>query len=313
MTAKGPRNMAASVKQRLLNLARERGEEFNLLLTRYALERLLFRLGESTHRRSFVVKGALMFSVWSMDLHRATHDLDLLGFGPAEADRMEGLFRELCDLDSEDDGVVFDRATVRATPIREDLDYSGIRVRLVGRLGTARLGLQVDVGFGDAVSPRPEWTNLPALLDQPPPRLRVYPREAMVAEKFQTIVDRGMANSRMKDYFDLYILSREFDFEGQVLVDAIRATFQRRQTPIPGETPVGLSDRFSVDETKTIQWNAFCRKSRLQSEAPLLPEVVDTLGRFLMPVTKALGGEGSLDLSWTAGGPWQPAGAEGGE
>lgn len=225
-----PTNVAHSAKVRLLQRAREDGEDFNALLVRYVLERLLYRLGASQHADEFVLKGALLFVVWSARPHRATKDLDLLGSGSAEPARLAGIFREVCQIATVDDGVAFLAETIVAEPIREDAVYDGIRLRFTAQLGTAEIPVQVDVGFGDATTPAPQPVVLPVLLvDFPPPRLRAYARESTIAEKLHAMVELGLANSRMKDYYDLWFLSTEFPFDGTVLANAVRATFNRRQ------------------------------------------------------------------------------------
>ena len=197
-----PRNLAASVRQRLLNRARERGEDFNYLLTRYANERLLFRLAESAHRDQFVLKGATLFELWHDAVHRATRDVDLLGFGEPALERMRAIFRELCIVDVEPDGLCFLETSVRAERIHDGQEYGGVRVRLAADLDGARITLQLDIGFGDAVTPGVVEAKFPTLLDFPAPRLRTYPRETVVAEKFEAVVRLGIANTRMKDFYD---------------------------------------------------------------------------------------------------------------
>lgn len=230
------------MRARLLNLAREQGIDFQLLAIRYALERLLYRLSVSPHRDRFVLKGAMLFPIWLDDLLRPTGDLDFLAYGDDDLAAMEAVLREVCATEVPDDGVVFDIDQVSADRIREDAEYGGIRVQTEAILADARLPIRVDMGFGNAVTPRVEQIEYPVLLDAPAPRLRGYPRETVVAEKFHAIVALGAANSRMKDFYDLWVISRRFNFDERVLADAIKATFARRQTEIPVEVPVGLSD-----------------------------------------------------------------------
>lgn len=213
------------------NLARKQHEDFQLVLTRYAIERLLYRLTRTGYAAEFVLKGAMLFRLWADQPHRPTRDLDLLGRGDPSVDRLAAVFRAVCGAAVEDDGLLFDPATVTAGKIKEDQEYEGVRVECVARLGQARIDLQVDVGFGDAVTPGPVTVQYPGLLDLPAPELAAYPRETVVAEKFQAMVMLGIANSRMKDFFDLWVLARSFTFAGPVLAAAIRATFARRKTP----------------------------------------------------------------------------------
>jgi len=293
------RNVAASVRRRLLNLAQERGEEFQLVLTRYAIERILYRLSRSTHRDRFILKGATLFAVWTGTPHRATRDLDLLGFGDNSPSQLAQVFREICAMDVGDEGLTFDTEGVRAAPIREDNIYGGIRVEFEAHLGSARISLQVDVGFGDAITPEPEELSIPVLLDFPPPILRAYQKETVVAEKFHAMVALGMTNSRMKDFFDIAWLADHFAFDEARLRDAIRATFVRRTTTLPHVVPLALSSEFHGNETKRAQWRAFVRRIN-QSEQPSLEGTVDRIASLLLPFVN----DDRQNRTWRPGGPW---------
>ncbi len=267
--------LIASVHARLLARTKELGEDFNLTLTRYAVERFLYRLSISDLREQFWLKGALLFDLWFEVPHRPTRDADFLGFGPQDAALLGDAVRTICNIPA-DDGMVFDAGSIAIQEIREDARYGGLRARLVGLLGKARSTVQLDVGYGDAVTPGPEEIDYPVLLrDQPAPRLRAYPRATVAAEKFEAIVSIGMANSRMKDYYDLRALAREGVLDAATLADAVAATFARRGTALPDEMPVGLSDEFAEDATKRAQWNAFLAKNRLDASAlaPVVAEV----------------------------------------
>jgi predicted nucleotidyltransferase component of viral defense system len=299
--SKPPRDRAASVRQRLLNLAKERGDEFNFVLLRYGLERLLFRLGQSSYAGTFVLKGAMLFPLWSGSPHRATKDMDLLGSGPPDITRFVEIFREVAAADA-DDGVRFLPDTVAGVAIREEAIYDGIRITLEGRLGVARMPLQVDVGFGDAVTPSPVETSYPVLLaDMPNPRLRVYARETAIAEKVEAMVTLGFGNSRMKDFFDIWYLARTFEFDEATLGAAIRATFVRRQTTLPKETPVALTSTFAEDPAKGAQWRAFIGRTRPVGIAPGLREVVEVLVSLLKPLFAGDGGDSASARSWRPG------------
>ena len=298
MTNRQPRDLAASVRQRLMNLSRERGEDFQLVLTRYGLERLLYRLAQSTHASEFVLKGAALFQLWTGQPHRSTRDLDLLGHGEPSIDRLRQLFQNVCSLSVADDGLMFLTDAIQAEQIKEEDEYQGIRLRIEARLGNARLRLQVDIGFGDAITPGPVVVTYPTLLEFPAPQLNAYPRETVVAEKFQAMVQLGMANSRMKDFYDVWTLARQFEFDGNGLCAAIRATFQRRQTTLPTTTPLALATEFGGDRQKAIQWNAFLRKGKLIESPPPLAEVVTLLASFLMPPTHALVSNTPCGLNW---------------
>ena len=250
MTKQKPRNLAASVRQRLMNVARAQKEDFQLILTRYALERLLYRLSQSKYRDVFVLKGAMLFQLWGDQPHRPTRDLDLLGRGENSIPRFERIFQEVCDRPVEEDGLVFNAESVHGETIKEDQEYEGLRLTLDCRLENARIPIQIDIGFGDVVTPATSELSYPVLLDFPAPILAVYSRESVVAEKFQAMVMLGIANSRMKDFYDLWVLARQFEFQGPMLCQAIRATFERRRTSVPAEVPLALSAEFSNDQGK---------------------------------------------------------------
>jgi predicted nucleotidyltransferase component of viral defense system len=278
--AKPIRNMGASVRARLLALAKERDQPFQLLLTRYVLERLLYRLTQTAHRDRFALKGAMLVTTWFEDPHRPTRDVDLLGFGDPDPDTMIAVFREVCGI-AVDDGVEFDSAELRVDQIREDLTYGGLRIRTVATIGGARINVVIDVGFGDAVEPGLEEMELPVLLDQLAPRLRAYARETVIAEKFQAMVMLGRANSRLKDFYDIWVLSRTYDFTGDRLARAMAATFERRKTDLPTDTPDGLTTAFAEDPVKRQQWEALLRD--VSGQAGSLEDVVRDLAQFLMP------------------------------
>lgn len=297
--------MATSVKQRLLNYSRDRGEVFNLVLVRFAVERLLYRLTRSPHADAFVLKGAMLFAAWTGKPHRPTQDVDLLGFGEPSTERLASVFREIVGVNVEPDGLTFDPASVQVEPIREEAIYDGLRVRLLAFLGTARIPLQVDVGLGDAITPGPRELTFGPMLDLPAPRLRTYPPETVIAEKLDAILVLGMANSRMKDYFDLWTLRQTMVFELAPLRAAIKATLERRGTPMPTALPVGLADSFAEDESKQKQWAGFIRKMGDARGTPSLAEVVVLVRAFLEPVL--ITSSGTASARWPTGGPWIPS------
>ena len=259
------RNLAASIRTRLKQRADARQQDFNLILTHYGLERLLYRLSISPLAGNYLLKGALLFSLWYDQPHRPTRDADLLGFGPDDIDTAVAAFREICAMEVED-GIAFDPASVKGSVIRKEAGYGGVRIDLLAKLDGARITLQVDIGFGDAVTPAPESVSYPVLLDDlPAPKLRSYPKYTVVAEKFHAVCLLGMANTRMKDYFDLWVLLTEGALEPTELRRAIDATFARRQLQVPDTTPSGLSHAFAQDAVKTAQWIAFLKKNRLQA------------------------------------------------
>jgi hypothetical protein len=286
------RDRAASVRARLLNVAKATGTDFNLVLVRFALERLLFRLSTSAHSDRFVLKGALLFTLWYDLPHRATRDADLLGFGPSDTGSMASVFRDIASV-AADDGIVFDPASIRAGVIRKDAGYGGVRVTLNGKLANARCVAQVDVGFGDAVTPGPTDAVYPVLLDDlPAPRLRTYPVYTVVAEKLHAIVVLGMVNSRLKDYLDLVVIMEREALDEPTLALAIAATFQRRGTALPNALPVGLSDEFALDPTRIALWQSLLKKNDIVHR-PLV-DVVTVLRVALWP---AVVQAGALQLS----------------
>ena len=304
MSKEKPKNIPASVRQRLLNLARERKDEFGLVLIRYGVERLLYRLSVSPDGKQFVLKGAMLFQLWTGQPHRSTQDVDLLGSGDDDVDRLVKLFKDVCSQDVPDDGLAFLPEAVTGTLIRENQRYGGIRIQMIGMLDNARIGIQVDIGFGDAITPKAERVEYPTLLGQPAPILRAYPKETAVAEKYEAMVSLGIANSRMKDFYDIWVLARDFDFDRKVVTRAIRATFERRKTAVPTIPPIAFTPDFSNDKAKQTQWTAFVRRGRLVVEAPAFRQVTEMLRSFLWPVTEALVADKDFTLRWPPGGPW---------
>lgn len=300
-----PRNLAASVRQRLFNLAQERHEDFGLVLTRYGLERFLYRLAQSQYRDQFILKGALLFELWTHRPYRPTRDLDLEGQGENSVARIKRLFTEIMSQAVEEDGLVFDPKSLRVARIKEEQEYEGLRVNLVARLERAKIHMQVDIGFGDVIVPPPKEIQYPAMLNFPSPRLLAYPREAVVAEKLEALVKLGMANTRMKDFYDLWRLSRDFDFDGTVLTEAIKSTFKRRGTEVPAGLPLALTDEFSRGTQKARQWQAFLKKSGLEQDHATLQAVAADLVKFLTAPLQAVRTSGSFSLVWPKAGPWR--------
>jgi predicted nucleotidyltransferase component of viral defense system len=273
------KNIGASVRARLLNISKQRRQTFQLVLTHYVLERLLYRLSQTKHRDRFILKGAMLLTKWFEDPLRPTRDLDLLGFGDDDPKEMVETFKEICGV-SFNDGVVFDLDSVEIDRIRE-LEYGGLRIKLNATVDVARVRVVVDIGFGDAVEPGLAEMDLPVMLDFPAPHLRAYARETVIAEKFQAMVMLGRANSRMKDFYDIWVLSRTSEFKGDTLARAIAATFARRKTEIPSELPDALTPAFAADDAKVQQWNAFVADVAFQPGT--LADVVKDLVAFLMP------------------------------
>lgn len=277
---KPSKNMGASVRARLQKISRERNQTFQQVLTFYVLERLLYRLSQTKHRNRFALKGAILITKWFSDPLRPTQDLDLLGFGDADPDKMVGIIKEICAVPF-DDAVVFDIEAVQIDRIREELEYGGLRIKTNATVDGARVRVMIDIGFGDAIEPGLIEMDLPVLLDFPAPHLRAYARETVIAEKFQAMVVLGRANSRMKDLYDIWVLSRTHAFKGDNLARAIAATFVRRKTQVPSEPPDALTPAFAEDPAKIQQWNSFVDDVAFQPGS--LADVIGDLAAFLMP------------------------------
>lgn len=305
MTKRRVIDLAASVRNRLLAISRERGQQFEYTLTRYAIERFLYRLSKSQYAGNFVLKGANLFNLWLGSEHRPTRDIDLLGHTEASRDNLLRIISQICATDVEDDGLRFDTSSMTVSEIREQQDYGGYRVRLTARLGSAKTTCPLDIAFGDTVTPPPQEVDYPTLLDFPSPRLKCYPKESVVAEKLQALVVLGMVNSRMKDYHDLWTMSRELEFDGAELVKAIEATFRTRKTTLPGEEPVGLTNEFGHDAAKIGQWKAFVANYHLETHGADLPLVVAGLRAFLLPPLLAARKAEDFRDRWARGGPWK--------
>ena len=296
-----PRNVPASVRQRLLNRARRDRRPFSELLQYFAMERFLYRLSRSVHAERFILKGALMLHVWHSPTIRPTMDIDLLGrTSNREADLVPQL-RDILGVDVEPDGLVFDPESIRTERIAASAGYEGIRIRFSGMLVTARVHMQIDIGFGDVVYPEPEAADLPTMLDFPAPRLLCYSREATVAEKLEAAVKLGVLNSRMKDFYDIWLLLRQFDFNGPDLAEAIRLTFERRGTTLPPEIEA-FTQPFI--DSRQIQWTAFRNRIQQDRVPASFAHVVASIAEFLSPIATAVSSGRAGPISWTAPGPW---------
>ncbi len=306
MTARVPRNIAASVHARLLNRSRETGEDFQFLLHRYVAERFLYRLGVSIYRDHYVLKGAMLYALWGGSIYRPTRDLDFTGYGSSLTEDVLSAFRSICELSVENDGLSFDSSSFKTEPIRDETEYQGIRIRFQVRLGNARIQMQVDIGFANAIEPPASYESYPILLDGPSPQIRTYPPEAVVAEKFHTMVVLGEINSRLKDFYDLHALASQFYFEGARVARAIEVTFERRRTTIEPALPAVLTPRFFTDVRRREQWRSYLFRNNL----PGVPEDFTVLGKvnisFLVPVWGAIAKRSTFDLIWPPRGPWKP-------
>ena len=301
LSSRTPKDLAASVRQRLLDRSRRGDRPFGELLQHFALERFLYRLSRSAQCERFILKGALLLQAWRASKFRPTKDIDLLGRTSNEEATVLVQVRDILGTKVEADGLIFDPDSLQAERIVEDADYEGIRIRFHGALGTAKVSMQLDIAFNDVVSPEPEMLTLPASLDLPAPRLLCYSKESSIAEKFQAMVKLGELNSRMKDFHDIWMLSRQFDFQGTQLVEAIRLTFERRNTPWPDEIEAFTT---AFAQAKQNQWAAFRRRLD-QEHLPLdFQEIIAHLGGFLQPIIDSLGAEDTTPDQWQAPGPW---------
>lgn len=303
---KAPKNMGVSIRERLTQRARERRENAQLLMTRYAIERVLYRLSVSPHRNHFVLKGAMLFSLWAPVPYRATGDLDLLGFGENGPDAITAVFADILATPVDDDGLIFRLETLRAAVAREEDEYSGVRLDFVAELAGARLPMHIDIGYGDAITPGPVDIEYPSLMGQPAAKLKAYPPQTVVAEKFQAMVALDMLNSRMKDFFDLWAIAGAFAFEGPVLARAIQTTFERRVTPIPKEAPSALTESFAA--AKQVQWAAFLRRTEIALAPEPFHEIQMRIAELVMPPVLAITQSQSFEACWAAGGPWTRSG-----
>lgn len=296
-------NLAASVRAKLQNIKEKTGEDFQLLLMRFAAERLLYRLSISPHQDKFLLKGAALFNVWFNEPHRPTKDVDLLGSGANDIPTIEEIFREICQIESPD-GLEFPLETLQGSLIREGEVYQGVRITFTAMLAKARIPLQIDVGFGDAVTPKPKTETLPTLLDLPAPKLKLYPKETVVAEKFNAMVKLGIGNSRMKDFWDVNYLIEKFEFDGKVLQKAITATFKNRQTDFPTELPLALTDEFATNSAIILRWNGFIKRNKISKNADF-GKIIENLRNFYEPIIQAKKANDAFSKSWTNEQNWR--------
>jgi len=298
-------NVPASVRQRLLDRSRRDNRPFNELLQYYAMERFLYRLSLSTCGGRFILKGALMLRAWRSPEIRPTMDIDMLGRTSNEEAGIVAQIREIMAIEVNPDGLVFAPESIRTERITEDSDYEGIRVRFLGRLDSAKVSMQIDIGFGDIVYPGPEESELPAILDFPSPRLLCYSRESTIAEKFEAMVKLGVLNSRMKDFYDIWLLSRQFDFDGAKLARAIELTFDRRRTAVP--TKVEAFEESFIG-AKQIQWSAFCNRLRQRHIPTAFHDIVTGVEMFLGPIVSSIVRKTANPGHWPSTGPWERQG-----
>jgi len=304
MSGQGPQNLPASIRAKLLNVSRPTGEDFNVTLVRYAVERFLYRLSQSRHSASFILKGAMLMVVWMAKPHRPTHDLDLLGTGDWSDENLNVMLNEIISTPVTEDGLEYESDSITITEIREGQVYQGKRAKLTCRLGKTRIRLQIDIGFGDVVVPRPKTLVYPTLLDLPSPRIHAYSRETAVAEKLEAMISLGIINSRMKDFYDLWFMSQRFSFDGNTLSKAITATFKRRKTDFPEQALAKFLNTFVHDQAKQRQWQTFIRRADLEDSTPGFDQVIEQLDTFLSPPLESAAEDRMIHFGWEPGGPW---------
>lgn len=297
------KDLAASVRARLFNHSQRAHADFQLILTRYAIERFLYRLGQSAYRERFILKGAMLFTAWAGWSPRPTRDVDLLGQGNPTRAELKKIMATVCTIAVDPDGLVFHPETIIVEAIREEQPYAGQRVQLRATLGAARINLQIDIGFGDVVTPA--WLTFPALLELPAPQVLAYPRESVVAEKLEAMLRLGPVNSRMKDFYDLHLMAAQFAFEGPTLTQAMHATLQRRQTSLTALPPLALTPEFYQDRRRQTMWRAFLNKNRLTVANGDFETVGQALQTFLLPPLQTITHSQTFRVHWGPGGPWR--------
>lgn len=304
MTSRSPKNLPASIHQRLNNVAHTTGRTFNDVLQHYALERILYRLSVSKHGKRFVLKGALLLRHWDLSSARPTRDIDLLGRTDNDVEDLKEIIRDVCDIQL-NDGLVFETGTLLVNTITDDAAYQGVRIEFHASLGNAVIPVRIDIGFGDQITPNPRLIEYPATLDMPRPRLLAYPPETVIAEKLQIMIRFGLLNSRLKDYFDVWTLAQSMSFDGATLCEAIKNTFERRATQIESN-PIGLSEAMFINTQNAAQWKAFRRRLGNIDAPQEFKELGDEIVAFLEAPVNALVQNEAFELSWSPPGPWAP-------
>ena len=300
MSDKRYSNIAKSIRGKLLFSSKQQREEFNYTVMNYASDRLLYRLSKSIYRNKFIVKGATIFKIWNRLAHRATKDIDLLGIGDNSISQLTSMFKIICQQPCEEDGIYFDEKSIKGEKIKPEQKYEGVRITLKYYLDTIKNSLQIDIGFGDVIIPEAKEVEFRTFFDLPAPRLRIYPRETVIAEKFQAMVFLGISNSRIKDFYDIWFLAHNFDFDGRILSQAIKATFNRRNTEISTKIPLALTDEFFQDESKQKQWFAFLNKGKLNVKPSSFEGVINDIHKLVIPPYLAIANNQEFNCIWVA-------------
>jgi hypothetical protein len=298
-------NLQASVRSRLQTKAKETNRPFAEILQYYGMERFLFRLGKSAYSRHFILKGALMFTAWNIPQRRTTLDIDLLARFDNQISSIEQVIKDVCKITVVSDGLVFDPETVRGQRIKEDADYEGVRVKFVGFLERSRIPMQIDIGFGDIVYPRPRIFDYPVILDLPKPHLKGYPLESVVSEKFEAMVKLGLLNSRMKDFYDIWLMMLQFDFDGLNLTEALKRTFEHRKMELPQKRPLFAEEIYDGQSDRQTLWTAFLRKSDIKHASDKLSATAKAIEGFLIKPLDAIHKGMEFKKIWKASRTWE--------
>ncbi len=297
-------NIRASVRDRLRNKAKEANHSFTEILQFYAMERFLYRFSRSKYTDQFILKGALLFTVWQVPQRRTTLDIDFLAHYDNQVKSIEAVIKDICDVTVEPDGLVFDTNTVQGSRIKEDADYEGVRVKFIGLLERSQIPMQIDVGFGDAIFPKPKTIDYPAILDFPKPQLKGYAAETVVSEKFEAMVQLGLLNSRMKDFYDIWLMMRQFDFEGSQLTEALRRTFAHRKTPFPKGRQLFAEEIYDDKSDRQMLWKTFLKKGNIKHAPEKLSSIAKDIEGFLIKPLEAISKGKEFNEEWKASGPW---------
>jgi len=298
-------DLQASVRSRLQNKAKETNRPFAEVLQYYGMERFLYRFSKSEYVTKFVLKGALLFFAWQIPERRTTLDIDFLSCFDNQVENIEAVVRSVCDQTVEPDGLIFDAKTVQGHKIKEDADYEGVRVKFIGFLDRSRIPMQIDVGFGDIVYPKAKVIDFPVILDFSRPHLKGYPPESVISEKFEAMIKLGLLNSRMKDFYDIWLMLRQFDFSGSNLTQALKGTFKHRKTDLPTGKPLFVEEIYDEKSDRQTLWKAFLRKGDIEQAPERLAMIAKEIEHFLIEPLRALDQGTTFDRKWKAPGPWK--------
>jgi len=299
------KNIQVSIRARLQNKAKETNRPFSEILQYYGMERFLYRVSRSKYADRFILKGALMFTVWQVPERRTTLDIDFSARYDNQIVSIERMIKDVCRVFVIPDGLIFDPQTVKGQRIREDVDYEGVRIKFRGFLERSRIAMQIDVGFGDVIYPKPRVIDYPVILDFPKPHLRGYPVESVVSEKFETMVKLGLLNSRMKDFYDIWLMMRRFDFNGSKFSEALKRTFSHRKTLLPKYRPLFAEEIYDDKSDRQILWKAFLKKGNIKHAPEKLSTTAREIEEFLNKPLDAIEKRQKFGKEWRMPGQWK--------